>query len=143
MAQDIVFSGDFVAPGYTSDLPKKLSDIKSNYTVAVFGASWCPKCKEELPEVAKLYVKWKAQGVEVVYVSLDEDKKLFQTFVKDFPFISTCDYQKWKGNIVRDYYVFATPTMFLLDDKREILLRPNSVKQMDAWVDSLLVQRNK
>lgn len=81
--------------------------------------------------------------MEVVFVSLDEDKKMFQTFVKDFPFISTCDYQKWKGNIVKDYYVFATPTMFLLNDKREIVLRHNSVKQMDAWVEQQSMHGNK
>ena len=34
-------------------------------------------------------------------------------------------------------------TLFLLDEKREILLRPNSVKQMEAWVDWYLVQGNK
>jgi len=28
--------------------------------------------------------------------------------------------------------------MFLLDAKREILLRPNSINQMDAWVDWFL-----
>jgi hypothetical protein len=33
--------------------------------------------------------------------------------------------------------------MFLLNNKREILLRPNSVKQMDAWVDWYLIQKNK
>jgi hypothetical protein len=32
--------------------------------------------------------------------------------------------------------------MYLLDAKREILLRPNSVKQVDAWVDWYLVQGN-
>ncbi len=142
-APDMDFSGNLVAPGYAFDLPKKLSDIKSKYTVVVFGASWCPKCTEELPEIVKLYTKWKTQGVEVVYVSLDEDKKMFETFVKDFPFLSTCDYKKWKSSIVQEYYVFATPTMYLLDNKREILLRPNSVKQVDAWVDWVLVQGNK
>lgn len=143
VAPDIVFAGDHFAPGFASNLPNKLSDIKSIYTVVVFGASGCPKCMEELPEIAKLYTKWKTQGVEVVFVSLDEDKKLFHTFVKDFPFISTCDYKKWESNIVKDYYVFATPTMYLLDAERNILLRPNSVKQMDAWVDWYLVQGNK
>lgn len=143
IAPDIVFGGDLGAPKYTSDLPKKLSDLKSKYTVVIFGASWCHKCREELPEITKQYSKWQTQGLEVVYVSLDEDKKMFESFVKDFPFISTCDYKKWKGNIVQDYYVFATPTMYLLDNKREILLRPNSAKQVDAWVDWVLVQGNK
>ena len=143
-APNIVFKGDYFAPEYaTGNFPKKLSDLKTKYTVVVFGASWCPKCTEELPEIAKHYSKWKTQGVEVVFVSLDEDEKLFKSFVGVFPFISICDFKKWNSPIVNSYYVFGTPTMFLLDEKREILLRPNSVKQMDAWVDWYLVQGNK
>ena len=137
-APDILFSGDNFFPGTDfKHLPKKLSDLKSDYTVVVFGASWCPKCTEELPKIASLYPKWKDKGVQVVYVSLDEDQKAYRDFAKKFPFISTCDYNKWGSKIVKDYYVFGTPTMYLLDNKREILLRPNSVNQMDAWVDYL------
>jgi len=80
--------------------------------------------------------------VEVVFVSLDENKETYNDFAKDFPFISTCDFKKWEGQIVKDYYVFGTPTLFLLDEQRKILLRPTSVKQMDAWVDWYLVQGN-
>jgi thiol-disulfide isomerase/thioredoxin len=142
-APDIVFSGDSFGPTYSSaNFPKKLSDIKSKYTVVVFAESWCPKCKEEMPEIAKHYPKWKENNVEVVLVSLDENKEDYRNFVKDLPFISTCDFKKWDSPITQDYYVFGTPTMFLLDDKRKILLRPNSVKQMDAWVDWFLVQGN-
>jgi thiol-disulfide isomerase/thioredoxin len=143
-APDIIFKGDNYAPGYDqNNTPNKLSDIKSKYTVVVFGASWCPKCTEELPEIAKHYSKWKAQGVEVVFVSLDENKEMFKNFTSIFPFISFCDYQKWNSTAVKDYYVFGTPTMYLLNDKREILLRPNSVNQMDGWVDWYLAQGNK
>ena len=143
-APDIIFKGDNYAPGYDqNNAPNKLSDLKNNYTVVVFGASWCQKCTEELPEIVKHYSKWKAQGVEVVFVSLDENKGIFKNFTSIFPFISFCDYQKWNSTAVTDYYVFGTPTMYLLDYKRKILLRPNSVSQMDAWVDWNLVQGNK
>lgn len=142
VAPDIFFNGDQVAPGHVSNLLQKLSDIKCKYMVVVFGASWCPKCTEELPEIAKAYGKWKTQGVEVVFVSLDEDKELFQNFAKPFPFISICDYQKWASPIAEDYYVFGTPTMYLLNNKREILLRPSSARQMNAWVDWYLVEGN-
>lgn len=144
IAPDIIFSGDNFAPGYgQNNAPNKLSDLKNKYTVVIFGASWCPKCTEELLEIAKHYSKWKAQGVEVVFVSLDENKEMFKNFTSIFPFISFCDYQKWNSTAAKDYYVFGTPTMYLLSDKREILLRPNSVSQMDAWVDWNLVQGNK
>jgi thiol-disulfide isomerase/thioredoxin len=132
---------------FPADLSKektiKLSDLKSPYTVMVFGASNCPRCQEEIPEIAKLYAKWKQQGVEVVFISLDEVPQEFTKFSASLPFISSCDYQKWNSPIVNSYYVFGTPTMFLLDEKREILLRPNSVKQIDAWVDWFLVKGNK
>jgi len=144
IAPDILFNGDNTASNYGSDnFPKNLANIKSKYTLVVFGASWCPKCTEELPEIAKAYAKWKSQGVEVVFVSLDLDKEIYKSFIKIFPFISTCDYKKWDSKIVKDYYVFGTPTMYLLDSKREIILRPNSVKQMDSWVDWYLIQGNK
>jgi thiol-disulfide isomerase/thioredoxin len=109
----------------------------------VFGSSWCPKCKEELPTIAKLYNNWKANGVEVVFVSLDDKKEEFERFAKDFPFISVCDFKKWGSPIANDYYVFGTPTIYLLNQQREILLRPISVQQMDAWVDWFLVKGNK
>ncbi len=140
-APDIEFTGDVFAPGYeTSNIPKILSDIKSNYTVIAFGASWCPQCPQELSMISGLYKKWKEQGVEVVFVSIDEDKEIFRSFAGVFPFISLCDYQKWESPIVKDYHVFATPTLYLLNNKRKILLRPNSVSQLDSWIDWYLVQ---
>ena len=140
-APDIVFPNTRVNP--TNDFTiHKLSDLTSNYTLVVFGASWCPKCKEEMPAIAKLYRTWKAQGVEVLLVSLDEDQKAFYEFTINYPFISITDLKKWDGTIVKDYYVFGTPTMYLLDKNRKIILRPNSVKQMDAWVDWYLVKGN-
>lgn len=144
MAPDFHLTNDVIAPGYDANkLPKKLSDLKNKYTVVVFGASWCPACPQELSTISGLYTKWKAQDVEVVFVSLDQDEKIFKNFAGIFPFISICDYQKWESSIVQEYHIFATPTLYLLNNKREILLRPNSVHQLDSWVDWYLIQGNK
>ena len=133
IAPDMIFEkAHFVNSNTTIN---KLSEINSKFTVVVFGASWCPKCKEELPEIAKLHDKWKSKGVEVLFVALEDNKNTFVEFAKAFPFLSYSDLKKWESKIVKEYYVFSTPTLFLLDNKREIILRPNSVKQMDAWVD--------
>lgn len=143
-APDFYFKEDFLAPGYEpAKLPQKLSDLKSKYTVVVFGASWCPKCRVDLSNIARLYEKWKNYSVEVVFVSLDEDKQVFKNFAKNFPFISICDYQKWESSVVKSYHVFATPMIYLLDNNRKILLRPNSVQQLDSWVDWYLVQKRR
>ena len=144
IAPDFDFNKDIIVPGDVAKIqPKKLSYLKSKYTVVVFGASWCPQCPQELSKISGLYKKWKEQSVEVVFVSLDEDERIFKNFAKVFPFISMCDYQKWESPIVKSFHVFATPTIYLLNDKREILLRPNSVSHIDSWVDWYLIQGNK
>lgn len=141
-AADIVFDGERRIKGLQSDaLPKKLSDLKGNYTLVVFAASWCPTCNEELPELTKHYPKWKSAGVEVVLISLDDNKADFDAFASSTPFLSFCDLRKWQGQAVHDYYVFGTPTLFLLDAQRKIVLRPNSVKHADAWVEWNLLRK--
>jgi thiol-disulfide isomerase/thioredoxin len=142
-APDIVFAGDIFKNGSVIETPKRLTEIKAAYTVVIFGAGWCPKCMEDLPQIQQLYGKWRSKGVEVVFVSLDTDAVSFKNFTKTFPFIGFCDYKKWETPAVVDYYVFATPTMFLLDTDLKIVLRPNSVKQIDAWIDYYIDKADK
>ena len=138
-ASDFAFEGDVLAPENNQDkLPAGLSDIKSKYKVVVFGASWCPACPSELAQIAASYKKWKSLGVDVVFVSLDEDETIFKEFAGSFPFTSVCDYKKWESPVVKDYHIFATPTMYLLDESNEILLRPVSADHINSWVDWVL-----
>jgi peroxiredoxin len=132
IAPDFQFSGTVLSAGKEIN---RLSDIKSNYQLVVFGASWCQKCTEEIPQLAQKYQQWKAVGMEVVLVSLDSDEAAYRHFAESFPFLSMCDFKMWKSPVVESYYVSATPTMYLLDNERKILLRPKSVAQVQAWMD--------
>ncbi|MFH6999360.1 TlpA family protein disulfide reductase [Flavobacterium sp. FlaQc-57] len=131
IASDIVFSEP--VNGYY-----KLSDLKSRYKLVVFGASWCDKCKLEVPKLQPFYEKWKRDDdLEIVFVSLDTDKDSFHLFSKDFLWISTCDYKSWEGESVLDYCVFATPTMYLLDRNQNIIAKPVSAEHAEAVISSL------
>ncbi|HEX8577571.1 MAG TPA: TlpA disulfide reductase family protein [Flavobacterium sp.] len=138
IAPEIVFDKAFFAK--SNQAVSTLSGFRSKYTLVVFGGSWCPKCKEEFLQISNYYDKWKSKGIEVVFIGLEDDQKSFIDFTANFPFPSYCDLKKWDGKIVTDYYVFATPTMFLLNDKREIALRPISVAQVNAWVNTFLIE---
>ena len=143
IAPDIAFQEQIYVNGAKQNQLNSLSQIQTPYTMVVFGASWCPKCTDELPPLIQHYSKWKNLGVEVLYISLDTDTTAFEQAVKSYPFFVYCDYKKWESVPVKDYYVFGTPTFYLLNQQREIILRPNSIAQMDAWVDWNLVQGNK
>jgi thiol-disulfide isomerase/thioredoxin len=137
-APDILFKGDVLKSGTIVETPNRLSDIQATYKLVIFGASWCPKCAEELGQMLPLLDKWKSKGIEVVFISLDTDAVLYKNFTKIFPFISMCDYQKWDTQAAQDYYIFATPTFYLLDKDQNIVLRPSTVAQLDSWVNYLL-----
>lgn len=113
----------------------KLSEINSKYRLVVFAASWCEKCKEEMPKLKAFYQDWKTKyNLEIILNSLDTYNEQYDNFTKDFSWISSCDYKSWEGKAARDYFVFGTPTIYLLDNNNKILLKPRSPEQIEAWL---------
>lgn len=55
--------------------------------------------------------------------TLDTDLNSFQNFAKDFPWVSTCDLKSWEEKAAKDYFVFGTPTMYLLAMDNKIVLK--------------------
>ncbi|MDB4083293.1 thioredoxin family protein [Vicingaceae bacterium] len=143
IAPNINFGNSAYLNGVKQTIFNSLTNLTTPYTLVVFGASWCPKCIEEMPKLTDNYVKWRNLGVEVVYISLDTEQVDFEKSVSSYPFFAYCDYKKWDSKVAQDYYVFGTPTFYLLDNKREILLRPTSINQIDAWVDWYLAGKDK
>ncbi|WP_298223180.1 thioredoxin family protein [Flavobacterium sp.] len=114
----------------------KLYDLKNQYKLVVFGASWCPKCVDEMPKLKTFYDSWKKDhGLEIVFISLDTQKIDYENFVKDFPWISSCDFKGWESKPVVDYCIFGSPTMYLLDANNVIKLKPISAAQINAWFE--------
>jgi len=134
-APDFVFTGDVYRNKTWTSTTFNLTEVNAKYKILVFGASWCAKCVEEVPEIIQHYPQWKSMGAELIFISLDEDPELFKSFVRVIPGISLCDYSIWEGRVAQDFHVFATPTIFLLDANHSILLRPLTVFQLNAWLE--------
>lgn len=132
-APDIAFSDFTYYPEGVST--KSLKALEADYKLVVFAAGWCPHCVEAMPKLTEKYADWKKKGVEVVFVSLDDNAQDFAKFAGPLPFISTTDYKKWDGQAVEDYQVYATPSYFMLNKNLEILIRPKSVEHADAWIN--------
>jgi thiol-disulfide isomerase/thioredoxin len=132
---EIQFMGDILLQGKPNSYPTRLSEVSAPYRLVIVGASWCPACTEEMTQLIPLYEKWKGLGVEAIFVSLDTDPKAFQAYSEGMPFIAFSDYKKWDTQVVQDYYVSSSPSFYLIDQAGKLLLRPQSVKQLDAWVD--------
>jgi thiol-disulfide isomerase/thioredoxin len=107
------------APNITLTNNQTLYDIKSEQTLIVFWASWCPHCMEEMPKINQ----WAKENpnTKVVAISLDEDKTAYESTIKNFPnLLHHCDFKKWESPAVKDYYIYGTPTFILLDKDKKI-----------------------
>ena len=114
---------------------KKLSEVPGKYKVVVFGASWCEACTKEMPQFKDYAELFKTKyDAEIVFVSIDTDKEKYDVFIKDLPFINSCDYKGWGSPNVRNYYVFATPSIFLLDTENKIVAKPLNAIATAKWL---------
>jgi thiol-disulfide isomerase/thioredoxin len=135
LVPEIQFVGDILLQGKPVAYPTRLTEVTAPYRLVIVGASWCPACSEAMAELIPLYEKWNGHGLEAIFVSLDTDPKAFQAYSEGMPFIAFSDYKKWDTQVVQDYYVSSSPSFYLIDKAGKLLLRPQSVKQLDAWVD--------
>jgi len=121
-------------PGQTApdiDIPDqdnqtiKLSAIPRRYTLVIFWASWCPHCNEFMPKLKKWY-DHRGTDLEVLAISIDTVKNEWIRNIKanGYTWLNGCDLKGWNGNAAKDYSLYATPTLFLLDRNRIILAKP-------------------
>jgi thiol-disulfide isomerase/thioredoxin len=113
-----------------------LKKLKNNYKLVVFGASWCPNCQKDYPSLIGKYKKLKEKyDLEVMYVSIDTDKNVFEEYYKEAPFITFCDTKGWETQAAKDYHIFATPTYILLDKSLKILAKIQSPEHLEYWLN--------
>ena len=120
-----------VAPNIEFEDKTSLYDIKSEKTLIVFWASWCPHCTEEMPKVNE-WVK-EHPDTKVIAISLDDSKSEYDLAIKQLPNLSHhTDLKKWDGKAATDYFVYGTPTFILLDKDKKILKKASSFEMLTA-----------
>ncbi len=102
----------------------KLSDLKGNYVLVDFWASWCGPCRRENPNVVRLYKKYKDKGFTVFSVSLDDNAANWKAAIESDELIwpnHVSDLMKWNSVVVQLYKFDGIPHTVLLDKKGTII----------------------
>jgi len=107
----------------TEGKPVQLSSLKGKIVLVDFWASWCGPCRQENPNVVKLYQQYHDKGFEILGVSLDRTKEDWLKGIKDdnLTWIHVSDLQYWQNAAARLYGVNAIPQSFLLDKDGKII----------------------
>lgn len=110
------------------------------YTLVMFWSSWCEHCKAEAPQVQNLYRIWKPKGFEILGVSIDQQPQAWLAAIEErnFRFPNVCGMNQYKSKVAQDYRITRTPTYFLLNDKKEIVLKPKNIKEVQTFLTEKL-----
>jgi peroxiredoxin len=111
-----------------------LHAIAAKVKLIDFWASWCGPCRGENPNVVKAYAKYHPKGLEIIGVSLDNDKDAWIKAIADdnLTWKHGSDLQGWQAAPAKLYGVNAIPHTVLLDENNKIIaknLRGDALKQ--------------
>lgn len=123
-----------------------LSKNTYEYTLIVFWASWCNHCKELLSNLNTVLKQSKLmKNLSVVAISLDTSITNYGEYLsnKNFTWTNCIEQKGWDSKVAKDYYLFATPTIILLDKKKKIVAKPFSVKGVEKILIGLISKQKR
>lgn len=120
----------------------KLSDLKGKVVMIDFWATWCGPCVKEMPDLKKLYAKYKDKGFEILAISVDVPDDLQK--VKDFVKSRQLDFTVLIDEKTRGAFsVSAYPTSIFVDRDGKMRYRmvgtdDDSIKSIEIALGELL-----
>jgi len=101
----------------------KLTEFKGKIVILDFWATWCPPCIKEIPNLKKIYSKYKDEDFEIISIALErKPKEHALKFVSDKKMDWVHIIDKDKGReIATEYKIRYIPTMYVINKKGEII----------------------
>ena len=110
----------------------KLSDYKGKVVFLNFWATWCPPCREEMPDIEALYKEYGENSEDLVILSVanpktkdnpnNNDKTIEEVtkFMEDngYSYPALMD---TTGDVLLQYYITAFPTTFMIDREGRVI----------------------
>jgi peroxiredoxin len=136
------------APDFTmNDVDNNPVTLSSKYgsrlLLVDFWAAWCGPCRQENPNVVKVYTEFHKKGFDVFGVSLDQKKEDWLKAIADdkLTWTHVSDLQYWSNSAAKLYAVNSIPANFLLDETGTIIGKNLRGEDLYKKVQELLGQK--
>ena len=116
-----------------------LSSYRGKYVLVDFWAKWCGPCRQENPNVVKMYHKYKDQGFDVLGVSLDRNRADWVQAIEEDGLVWThvSDLKYFNSEAAELYNINAIPFSVLVDPDGIIIAKNLRGKGLEKKLESL------
>jgi thiol-disulfide isomerase/thioredoxin len=109
-----------------ADKPVAMSAYKGKPLIVNFWARWCAPCREEIPELSKARAKYKARGLEVIGIAIEDNAEPVREFAKayeiDYPVVLAKSKGLWMMQVMGNTRA-GLPFTVAIDRKGNIVSR--------------------
>ncbi|MBK8554258.1 MAG: TlpA family protein disulfide reductase [Lewinellaceae bacterium] len=124
-----VFTPGMLAPDLSGPTPDggnySMSELRGKVVLIDFWASWCGRCRREMPTVKTAYEKYKDKGFDILGVSLDREPEAWKKAIAadGIPWHHISDLKGWQSAHAALYSVNSIPATVLIDREGKIIAR--------------------
>lgn len=117
-----------------------LESLRGKYVLLDFWAGWCRPCRQENPNVVRMYNKYNDDGFEVFSVSLDRTKSQWVNAIEQdglvWPY-HVSDLKYFQSEAAVTYKVNAIPFALLLDPEGRVIGKNLRGRALQAKLESI------
>ena len=129
----------------TTGNPIAISAFKGKILLIDFWASWCAPCRQENPNVVKLYNDFKNKGFEIIGVSFDDNRSKWVNAIQQdqltWPHVS--DLKGWQSAAGKLYAISSIPATVLLDRDGKIVAKNLRGDDLRKKVEEICVEEDQ
>ncbi|QDS97417.1 TlpA family protein disulfide reductase [Adhaeretor mobilis] len=109
-----------------------------------YWATWCGPCRDEVPNLLKMYDAYHEKGFEVLGISLDETAEDAQSYIDDMDIPWATIFSKkeadrgWNNPMARHYGISGIPTAILVDRDGKVVHMNARGRNLRAKLQELL-----
>jgi thiol-disulfide isomerase/thioredoxin len=116
-----------------------LDSLKGKIVLLEFWATWCGPCRMEMPEVRRIWEKYRGDRFALIGISLDEDREALDQYLAQMRITWPQYYENdGKVNVSVLYGVHAIPESFVIDQDGIIRAAGLRGPELDAKIAELL-----
>jgi thiol-disulfide isomerase/thioredoxin len=101
------------------------TQYRGKVLLVAFWATWAEPVKRDLPDLTKVYQKYRPTGFEMIGVSLDGERSELDAFLKDnpLPWPQIFEPGGMDSRLATEYGIISLPTMILVDAQGKVVNR--------------------